>query len=52
MYKMKKNKKTEDKKIIAVCRVSKVGQKIVTIPKNTSIQDGDIIIIKKLEINE
>jgi hypothetical protein len=37
------------KKIIVQVRVSKVGQKLITVPKNTPIEDGDYVILTKLD---
>ena len=35
-----------EKQIIARCRVSKNGQKLITIPKDSKIEAGDYVIIK------
>ena len=37
--------------IIAKVRVSKTGQKTVTVPKEAPVENGDYVIIKKLEQN-
>lgn len=49
---MFKKRPGKTEKIIVKVRVSKIGQKLITVPKNTPIQGGDYVILTKLEENQ
>ena len=49
--KIKEKVKEEDEKIIAkVWKFSHSGQKCVTIPKGSSIENGEYVVIQKVEL--